>query len=43
VTPIGEKRNACMLLEVKPGDKSALIKPGRICDDNIKIDLKDIG
>jgi hypothetical protein len=43
VTRIGEKRNACMFLVGKPGDKRAPRKPGPIWEDNIKIDPKETG
>ena len=43
MTRIGEKGNACMCLVGKPADKRTLRKPGPIWEDNIKIDLKEIG
>jgi hypothetical protein len=40
---MGEKRNACMLLVVKPEGKSPLGKQRRRWMDNIRMDLGEVG
>jgi hypothetical protein len=40
---LGEKRNAYRILMGKPEVKRLLGRPGRMLEDNIKVDLKEIG
>jgi hypothetical protein len=40
---MGEKRNACRILVGKPGRKRPLRRPRSRREDNIKMDLRDIG
>jgi hypothetical protein len=40
---MGEKRNVCMLLVLKPEGKKPLGRPRRRWIDNIKMDLLEIG
>jgi hypothetical protein len=43
VAVMGEKRNACRLLVVKPEGKRSLGRPTRIRVDNIRMDLGALG
>jgi hypothetical protein len=43
VERIGEERNACSVLLGKPEGKRLLGKPIRSWEDNIKMDLREIG
>jgi hypothetical protein len=43
VARMGEKRNAYRILVGKPEGKKPLGKPRRSCEDNIKIDVREIG
>jgi hypothetical protein len=40
---MGEKRNACRILVGKPKEQTPLGRPRLRWDDNIKIDLREIG
>jgi hypothetical protein len=40
---MGSKRNACRILMGKPDGKRLLERPRRRWEDNIKIDLREIG
>jgi hypothetical protein len=40
---MGKMRTACEILAGKPEGKKSVGRPRRRCDDNIKMDLKDIG
>jgi hypothetical protein len=40
---MGEKRNACRILVGKPEGKRPLGKPRRRWEDNIRMDLREIG
>jgi hypothetical protein len=40
---VGEKRNACRILEKKPEGKRPLGRPRRRWVDNNKMDLREIG
>jgi hypothetical protein len=40
---MGEKRNACRILVGKPEGKRPLRRPRRRWEDNIKMDLREIG
>jgi hypothetical protein len=39
----GEKRNACRILVGKPEGKRSLGRPRRMWEDNIRMDLREIG
>jgi hypothetical protein len=39
----GEKRNACRILVRKPGGKKPLGRPRRRWEENIRINLREIG
>jgi hypothetical protein len=43
VAPVGEKRNVCRILVGKPEGKRPLGRPRRRWEDNIKMDLREIG
>jgi hypothetical protein len=43
VARMGEKRNACRILVGKPGGNRPLERPRRRWEDNIKMDLREIG
>jgi hypothetical protein len=43
VAEMGEKRNACMLSVGKPEGKRPLGRLWRRWDDNIKMDLREVG
>jgi hypothetical protein len=43
VARLGEKRNAYRVLMGKPEGKIPLGRPRRRCEDNIKIDVKEVG
>jgi hypothetical protein len=43
VAQMGQKRNACKILAGTPERKRPLGRPSRRWEDNIKIDLRDIG
>jgi hypothetical protein len=43
VALVRDKRNACRVLVGKPGGKRPLGRPGRRCENNIKIYLREIG
>jgi hypothetical protein len=43
VARVGEKRNACRVLVGKPERKRPLGRPKRRWEDNIKMDLREIG
>jgi hypothetical protein len=43
VTSMEEKRNACKILVEKPEGKRPLGRPRRWEEDNIKIELREIG
>jgi hypothetical protein len=43
VARMGEKRNACRILMGKPEVKRPLERPRRRWEDNIKMDLREIG
>jgi hypothetical protein len=43
VARMGEKRNACRILVGKPEGKRPLGKSRPIWEDNIKMDLRDLG
>jgi hypothetical protein len=40
---MGEKRNAYRILVGKPEEKRPLGRPRRRCEDNIRMDLREIG
>jgi hypothetical protein len=40
---MGEKRNACRILEGKPEEQRPLRRPRRMWVNNIKMDLREIG
>jgi hypothetical protein len=40
---MGEKRNACRILVGKPEGKRPLGRPRRMWEDNIRMDLREIG
>jgi hypothetical protein len=40
---MGEKRNACRILVGKPEGKRTLGRPRRRWEDNIRMDLREIG
>jgi hypothetical protein len=40
---MGEKRNACMILVGKPEGKRPLGRPRRRWEDNVKMDLREVG
>ena len=43
VVRMGESRDAYRVLLEKPGGKRPLVRPTRKWEDNIKMDLKDVG
>ena len=43
VAGMGERRGVCMVLVGKPERKRPLARPRRRCDDNIKMDLQEMG
>jgi hypothetical protein len=43
VAPIGEKKNAYMILVGRPEGKSPLGRPRRRWEDDIKMDIREIG
>jgi hypothetical protein len=43
VARMGEKRNASRILVGKPEGKGPLVRPRRRWEDNIKMDLREIG
>jgi hypothetical protein len=43
IARMGEKRNACRVLVGKPEGKKLLERPKRRREDNIKMDLREIG
>ena len=43
VARMGERRGICMVLVGKPGGKRPLGRPRRRRDDNIKMDLQEVG
>jgi hypothetical protein len=43
VVGMGEKRNACRILVVKPEEKRPLWRPRRMWVGNIKTDLREVG
>jgi hypothetical protein len=40
---MGERRGVCRILVGKPERKSTLGRPGRRWEDNIKMDLQEVG
>jgi len=40
---MGDKRNACNILVVKPERKRPLARPRRRWKDNVRMDLREIG
>jgi hypothetical protein len=40
---MGEKRDVCRVLVVKPEGKRPLGRPSHRCEDNIKVDLQEVG
>ena len=43
VASVEEARGTYSVLVVKPGGKSSLETPRRTCENNIKMDLKEVG
>jgi hypothetical protein len=43
VARMGEKRGACRILVGRPEGRRQLGRPRRRCEDNIKMDLQDVG
>jgi hypothetical protein len=43
VARMGERRNACSILAGKPGGKRPIGRPRRKWEDNVKMDLRELG